>query len=141
MMGRINDSQFCNRKLNSPLLARPATVMRNRRAIFDGFDVQSTGLQAGDSAFAAAAWTAHLNVDFFHAEFQGLFGHLLCRTLSGKRRALATSFETASSGASPAERFAFVVGDRHGRVVKAGVDMSNPKRHAPSNTSFLAGCS
>lgn len=137
---RINDPQFYNCELNSPLFSRPATVMWNRRAIFDGFDIQAAGLQARNSTFATAPRTAHLNVDFLHTEFQRLFGDLLCRALSGERSALATSFETASTGAGPAKRFALVVRDRHGCVVEAGVDMSNPKRHAAPNSSFFRCC-
>lgn len=116
-------------RLNATLLPRTAAVVRNRSHIFNGLDVQASTLQRGDGAFATAPRTFHLDVDLFHSVLDRLFSSLLSRHLTGKRRALATAFESAGAGTGPAQRFTFHVRDRYRDIVKAGVDVRNSKRH------------
>ena len=111
--------------------------MGNRRAVFDGFDIQASGLQARDGALAAASRTAYANVDFLHSELECLFGDLLRGALAGERGALAASFEATGSRTGPTQRLAFVIGDRYGGVIEAGMDVRNAKRNASSNPPFF----
>ncbi len=97
--------------------------MRDGRAVFDRFDVQSSRLQGGDGTFSATAWTFDTNVNFFHPELDGFLCGLLGGHLTCKRCALTTSFEVAGSGARPTERFALGVGDRYRGVVECCIDV------------------
>ena len=122
---------------DASLLAGTASVVRNRRAVLNGLDVQPGGLQSGDRTFASASRSLDPNIDFLHAHFQGLFRHLLRGALTGKRRTLAASFEATGASTGPAECVTFGVGDRNRRVVERRMDMSDTVADVPSNSLFL----
>lgn len=126
--------------LDASLLARSTTVVRDWRAIFNRFDIQPSGLQRGNRAFATAAGSSHLDLDVFHAEFDCLLGRLLRSQLAGKRRTLSTSFETARARAGPTESIAFCVGDGDLSIVERRIDVHDAVRNVASNFFLLAFC-
>jgi len=113
--------------------------MRDRRHVFDQLDIQAGGLQGGDRAFAPRPGAFDTDFDVTHAELAGLLGCLLGGTLAGKGRTLAAAFEPAGSGAGPAQRVAFAIGNRHRRVVKRGMHMRDATGDVSSNSFFLVG--
>ena len=64
-----------------------------------------------------------MNFNVPHTELGRLLSCLLSGTLSGKRRALATSFEATCACTGPAKSIAFRVGDRHRCVIKRRVNV------------------
>lgn len=122
------------RRLDAAFLSGTTTIVRNRRDVFDQFDVQARGLQRRDRTFASAAGTLDANFDVTHPELLCLFGGLLCRTLAGKRRAFSRAFETARSRRCPAQGVALGVGDRHGGVVEGRIDVRNARIDIATNT-------
>jgi hypothetical protein len=126
-------------RLNASLLAWTATVVRNGRYVFDQLDVQASGLQRSDGAFATGAWS--LDADFYvtHAELRRLFSGLLCGALSGKWRALTASLETGRASGRPAQRITLGISDRYGRVVERRVNVNDTAADVAANTFLLVG--
>src|SRR5262245_45652886 len=60
--------------LDSPLLPRPAPVVRQRGDVLDGAHVQARSLQRADGALAARARALDLHLELAHAELRGLLG-------------------------------------------------------------------
>ena len=114
--------------------------MRNRRAVFDRFDVQASRLQRRDSAFSPRSRTFDSHFDILDAEFHRSFGRLLGRTLTGERCTLATSLELAGPSTRPAQRIATRVSDRDDRIVECRFDMSDRDRDVTTRFSFLTFC-
>jgi len=112
--------------------------MRDGRAVFDGFHVESGGLERGDGTFPTAAGAFDSHIDFLDTEFSGLFGTLLSGTLASKRGAFATAFESASTCTGPAKGFAFGVGDGNGCVIEGGVNVSHTERDVFSDSAFFS---
>ena len=110
------------------------------RAVLDCLHVQPGSLQRRDGAFATASGTLNANIYVSHTHLDGLFRNLLRGTLTGKRCAFATAFETARPGAGPTKRVPFGVRDGHRRVVKRSVDMSNAHRNVTFDFSFFYLC-
>ncbi len=125
------------RKLDAAALARAASVVWNRRYIFDELDRHAGGLEGGDGAFATGTGALHADFHFLHAILGGLFSGLLCGTLAGERSALATSLEVARSTAGPAENVAFDVGDRDHGVVERGANVRDRHRDIAARFAFL----
>jgi hypothetical protein len=107
------------------------------RDVFDGLDLQASGFQRGNRAFATTAWALHFDVDVFDAELTGLLGCLLSSTLAGKRRTLAASLEAGCASTGPAERIALGVGDRDHRVVEGRYDVGDSHGHVTSSGLLL----
>ena len=55
----------------------------------------------------------------------GLFGHLLCRALAGKRGTLAAPLEAARPGAGPAEGISLRVRDCDRRIIEGRLNVGN----------------
>ncbi len=60
--------------LHAAFLGWPATVVRQRRHVFDGLDGQAGGLQRGDGRFAAGARPLDPHLDLLEAELGGPLG-------------------------------------------------------------------
>ena len=108
--------------------------MRDRGHIFDQLHIQAGCLERSDRAFASGAWTFDTNFDVSHAKFRCFLRCLLGSTLACERRALATSFEAASTSTGPAKRVAFWVSDGHGCVVERRVNVSDAVGDIAANT-------
>ena len=111
--------------------------MGNGCAVFNCLDVQASRLQCRDGTFAPAAWAFNPNINFFHPEFDCLFRGLLGCHLTGKRGALATSFEVAGSGARPTERLALGIGNGNRCIVKCRIDVCHAMRDISTYSLFL----
>ena len=109
--------------LDATALLWPATVVRQRRHVFNRLDFQAGALQGSDRAFPTAAGSANLHVDFLHTAFDRLIGDLLRGHLAGEGSALTTAFESACAGAGPAKHVALGVGNGDRRVVECRLDM------------------
>jgi hypothetical protein len=126
--------------LDSSFFSWSAAVMGNRCAIFNRLDIQTSRLERCNRTFSSTARSFDANVDLFDAELKCLVGCLLGGTLTGKRRAFSTSFETAGSRTGPTKRFAFGVSDGHGCVVKSRFDVGHAHGYvATSLTTFRLG--
>src|SRR5512138_2322802 len=64
---------------DSPALGGTAAVVRDRRDVLDGLDLQPRGGQRLDGRLAAAAGPLHAHVDALHTGRQRLASALLCR--------------------------------------------------------------
>ena len=123
--------------LDASLLARTAAIVRDRRAVFDGFNVQTGGLQGSNGALATTSWALDANFDFFNAKLHGFFGGCLGGTLAREGSAFPAAFESTSTGTGPAKRFAFGVSDSYGRVVEGRLNVSNAVGHISTDATFL----
>lgn len=92
--------------------------MWNWRDVFDQLDVQTSGLQRRDRAFATRSRTFDANFDVTHTKLRRLFGSLLCSALTGKRCALATALKPRGTSGRPAQRVTLGVSDRDRGVVE-----------------------
>src|SRR6185437_6986414 len=124
-------------------LGRPATVVRQRRNIFDGLDGQAGGLQGGDGGLAARTGPFDAHFDLLETELGGAFGGHLGGALGGEGRALATALEADRSRRGIAQRIAVGVGDGDNRVVERRLDVGHAPADVASLLAFLAlghGC-
>ena len=134
----------CLNELSLPsypaLFPRAATVVGNRGYILDKLDENASGLQSGNGTFTTGPWTVDMHPNFLDTKFRSFFSRLLCRALSGKRRALSTSLESTRSRTCPTERVTFRVRNGYRRVVERGPNMSDCNRHiTPRSTLFALG--
>lgn len=123
--------------LDSSLLARATSVVRDRRAIFDQLHIQSRRLQCGDRVFATRARSFDTYFNFFNAKFHRFFRGLLGSTLTRERSTLATPFEAGRSCARPTQRVTFCVGNRHRRIVESCLHMGDSNGHVATYSSLL----
>ena len=79
---------------DAALLRWTAAVVRNRRAIFDGGDLQASGVKGSDGALATRTRALDAHFHFLHAKTTRLAGGLLARAARRKRRALAGALES-----------------------------------------------
>src|SRR5947209_5534004 len=87
--------------LDSPTLRRPATIVRNRRHVFDRFDVETTGCECTDGRLASCSRTFDLHVDRTNAMLLCKLRCILRSNLRRERSAFARAFEADASGARP----------------------------------------
>src|SRR5665811_449610 len=109
--------------LDPATLPRAASVVRRRRHVFDTDDLQTGGLQRADRGLAARARPANEDLDLLEAMLHAFLGTGLGRDLGGEGRALARALETDRPGALPRDDVAFLVGERHLRVVERRLDV------------------
>src|SRR5690349_13443881 len=74
--------------LNAPALRRAAAVVRDRRHVLDGLDVEAAGGEGADGRLAARARSLDLHVDGADAVLLRELGRVLRRHLRGERSAL-----------------------------------------------------
>jgi len=107
--------------------------MRQGGDIFDRLDNKPRRLQGRNGAFSTSAWSLYLDFYLFDPHFDGLFGRLLSRHLSGVRGTLAASLETARSRTRPAQRLTLQVGNSDHRVVEGCLDVDDGLGDVPSD--------
>ena len=122
-------NQSKNGELNASLFSGSATVVRNRGAILNGFDIQARSLQSSDRTLASATRAFDSNFDLFHAEFNGLFSTLLSCHLSSKGSALSATLVTACARTRPAQSLTLGVRNGYLGVVKGRVDVRDTVCH------------
>lgn len=123
--------------LDASLLARTASVVRNRRAILNRLDVETGRFESSDGAFTTAARTFDFYVHLSNAKLRSLFSCLLGRHLSRIRRALSTSLKTTRTSTRPAQRITLRVRDGHGGVIERRVDIHDASRHIAAYSTFF----
>src|SRR5579875_3228264 len=119
--------------LHTAFLGWPAAVVRQRRDIFDGLDVQAGRLQGRDRRLAARSRTLDAHFDLFESELGCAFGCNLSGALGGKRRAFTAALEADCARRSVAQRIAIGVSDGDDGVVERRLDV----RHAPADVAAL----
>ena len=124
-------------KLDATFFGRTAAIVRDRRAVFQRFDVQAGSLNGRYRTFSSRARTFDANVYVLDAKLHRLFRSLLSGTLSGKRRAFSTALEAARPCAGPAKRIALGVGYRYGRVVKRRANVRDRYRYVATCSTLL----
>src|ERR1043165_6277240 len=91
------------RGLYAAALRRPAAVVRDRRHVLDGLDVETAGGEGADGRLAARTRPLHLHVDRADA----VLLRKLCRVLGGHLRgeggAFARPLEADAAGARPGQ--------------------------------------
>src|SRR5690606_37619053 len=105
---------------DAALLARAATVVRNRRHVADRSDHEAGGLQSAQGGFTTGTGAADFDFKRLHAVFLGLLGAVLGSDLGGERGRLARTLEALGTSGRPGNRVALCVGDGDHRVVEAG---------------------
>src|SRR3954447_8031370 len=105
-------------------LGGTAAVVRRRRDVLDGTDLEARGLEGTDGCLTTGAWALDEDVDLLHAVLLGAAGSGLSRHLRGVRRALARALEADVAGGGPRDHVALRVGDRDDRVVERALDVS-----------------
>ncbi len=113
--------------------------MRNRRHVFNQLDIESSGLQRSDRAFATRTWALDPHFYIAHPKLSRLLGCLLSSALASERSAFAAALETRGSSSRPAKRIALGVGDRDGRIVERRVNVHDSIRDVASDTLLLVG--
>src|ERR1700690_3012055 len=111
-------------------LWRPATIVRHRRHVFNGVDVQPRGSQRANGGFTPRSGS-------LDAHFNGLQTVLIARDsgggsrslLRGVGRALARALETDRACRGPTDGAAFGIGKRHDRVVERRLNADDAVRH------------
>jgi hypothetical protein len=111
----------------------------NRGDVFDLLDVQACSLKSGDCAFTSRTGTLDANFDISHSELGRFFSGLLGRALTGERSALAAALETTGSGAGPAQRVPFGIGDGDHRIVEGRDDERDSVGNVTTDSLFLVG--
>src|SRR5262245_48305434 len=118
-------------KLNPAPLARPAAVVRDRRHVLDGLDLDARGLQGAHRGLASRPGALDHHVHAPHAGVLGAVAGVLRRHLRREGRALARALETDAAGRRPGEDVALRIGDRHDRVVEGRLDVRHTVGHDP----------
>src|SRR5262249_5797076 len=115
-----------------------AAVVRQRRDVLDGLDVEAGGLQRRDGRFAAGAGALDADLDLLQAELGRPLRRGLGGALGGERRALAAALEADGAGRGVAERIAVGVGDGDDGVVEGRLDVGDPPADVAPGFAFLA---
>src|SRR5579872_321515 len=113
--------------LYAPPLARPATVMRDRRHIADRRNGEAGGLQRAQRRLASRTGARDLHLECAHAVFLRLLSGVLGRDLRGVRRRLARALEPHRARRGPGNSVALHVGDGDHRIVERRVDVCDAR--------------
>src|SRR6185437_6268271 len=115
--------------LHSPPLRRTAAVVRHRRYVADGTDLDTRGGQRADGRLAARTGARHAHIDGAQTVIASCVGGILRRLLRRERRALARATEAKRTRRLPAERVALLVRDGDDGVVEARLNEHEPERN------------
>jgi len=100
--------------------------MGDGRHVGDAADLVATSVQGTHSGLTTRAGALDVYVEVLQTIFQsGLTSALGCN-LGSKRRALARTAETRSTGGGPAQSVALTIGNGDDGVIERRVDVSNP---------------
>src|SRR5262249_30722325 len=115
-------------------LARPATVVWDRRHVADRRDHETGRLERAQRRLATRAGSRDLDLERAHAVLLRLLGDVLAGDLRRVRGRLARSLEAHRAGRRPGDGVALRVGDGDHGVVEGGVHV----RHAGGDVLALA---
>src|SRR5215469_16902994 len=116
-------------------LGRAAAIVRNRRHVLDGANLEAGRLERPDRGLTPRAWTLHENVDLAHAMLHRAAGGRLGGHLRCEWRRLPRALESDLTGRGPGDNASRWVGDGHDGVVERALDVSMSVRDV---LSFLA---
>src|SRR5918996_420118 len=125
--------------LDPPPLAGPAPVVGLRGHVLDGGDLEPGGLQRADRRLAARAGALHEHLHLLEAVLHALARRGVGRDLRGERGGLARPLEAGAARRLPRDHVAFLVGQRHDRVVEARLDVRLAEGHVLPNAPAAAG--
>src|SRR5262245_57711344 len=123
----------CRGSSHPPALARPASIVRDRRHIADRGDLKADRLQRPQRRLAARARPHHLDVEHLHAVLHRLLAGVLGRHLGRIRGRLARALEAHGPGRRPGNGIALRVGNGDHGIVEGGADV----RHAGGDVLAL----
>gem|GEM_PF-2431446 len=118
----------CERGLDPALLARTATVVRDRRNIADRRDHKAGSLKGAQRRFTARARSANLDFEGAHAVFLSLLGAIFGSDLCGERGRLTRTLETLSTCGRPGNSIALSIRDGDHGVVERRIYVGNARR-------------
>ena len=98
--------------LHAAAFTRTAAVVRDRRHVDDGNDLESDRLEGADGGVAAEAGAGNTNDNVLQPMRHGVARGVLGDDLSGVRRGLAGAAEVAFAGGGPGDDGTLLVGDR-----------------------------
>src|SRR2546426_6452766 len=124
---------------NPPLLGRPAPVVRNRRHVADGADLQPRRRERLDGRLASGPRALYAHVHALDAEIERLARRLLGRDRGGERRRLLGALEARLAGRAPGDGVALHVRDGDEGVVERRRDMRDALRLDHLLGAFGAG--
>src|ERR1022692_1153362 len=110
-------------ELHAPLLRWAATVMGNRRHIFNVSYLQTAAIQGTHRGFAARSRTHDADFDVLHAMLLRRRARPLGGHLRRERRRFARTAKAAAARSRPGQRIALAVGNRNDGVVEGGMHM------------------
>src|SRR3954471_21955736 len=90
-------------------LGGTAAVVRRRRDVLDGTDLEARGLEGTDGSLATGAGALDEDVDLLHAVLLRTAGGRLSGHLCGEGRALARALEADVAGRGPRDHVALRV--------------------------------
>src|SRR6266851_1869610 len=111
--------------LHAPALARPATIVRDRRYVTDRRNGEARRLQSTQRRFAARARPRHFHFKSAHAVFLGFARNILARHLGRIRGRFTRPLETHGARRRPRNRITLGVGDRDHCVIERRVHVSD----------------
>src|SRR5215470_10233049 len=114
-------------RLHAPPLARPTTVVRNRRHVADRSNGEAGRLQGAQCRFTTGPRTRDLHFKRAHAVLLGLARHILACHLGRVRRRFARPLEAHGTGRRPCNRVALGIGNRDHRVVERRVHVGDAR--------------
>src|SRR6266446_6933761 len=114
-------------RLHAPALARPTTVMRNRRHVADRRNGEAGRLQGAQCRFATRPRTRNLHFKRAHAVLLGLARNILARHLGCVRRRFARPLEAHGAGRRPGNRVALGIGNCDHRIIECRVHVGDAR--------------
>jgi len=115
--------------LDSSPLRRTATVVRNRRCVFNVTNFDSCRSQGADRRFAPGTRATDAHFDAAHTVIASHAGGVLGGLLGGKRRPFARSAKTQRPGTLPSQHVAGLVRDCDNCVVERGLNVGYAVRN------------
>src|SRR5205807_1347685 len=110
-------------------LRRTASVMRNRREVFDGADFDTGSSQRADRRFATRSRTAYPHIHRAHAVIARHVGRVRRGVLRSEWRSLARSAEAERARALPRNHIPRHIGDGHDGVIERRLHMHKSVRN------------
>src|SRR5271156_2601670 len=111
--------------LNSSALWRTASIVRDRRSVFDVAHFDSRGSERTNCGLAPRPRTAASHFHAAHAVIARHYSGVRRGLLGGKWRAFARSAKSERAGTFPREHISGLIGDGHDRVVERSLDVRN----------------
>jgi hypothetical protein len=111
--------------LDSSLLFRTATIVRNARHVTNRQNFEARILESADSRFTTTTGTLDADIHLVHAEVERLASGSFGSELGSERCALARALETGVTRRAPSDHVTASVGNGNDCVVEGSVDAGN----------------